>query len=49
MNHLEYCERRSIERYLKKKRGVRWIARALDRSPSTISEEIRLGKVNAHF
>jgi IS30 family transposase len=49
MNHLEYCERRSIERYLKKKRGVRWIARALDRSPSTISEEIRLGKVKGVY
>lgn len=49
MNHLEYCERRSIERYLKKKRGVRWIARALARSPSTISDEIRLGSVKGVY
>jgi len=49
MNHLEYCERRSVERYLKKKHGVRWIGRALDRSPSTISEEIRLGKVKGVY
>lgn len=49
MNHLEYCERRSIERYLKKKRGVRWIARALERSPSTISDEIRLGSVKGIY
>lgn len=49
MNHLEYCERRSISRYLKKKRGVRFIARALDRSPSTISEEIKLGRVKGIY
>lgn len=49
MNHIEYNERRSIERYIKKKRGVRWIARALDRSPSSISEEIRLGSVKGLY
>lgn len=49
MNHLEYCERRSIERYRKKKRGVRWIARALDRSPSTISDEIKLGIIKGIY
>lgn len=49
MNHIEYNERRSIERYLKKKRGVRWIARALDRSPSSISEEIKLGSVKGIY
>lgn len=49
MNHIEYNERRSIERYLKKKRGVRWIARALDRSPSSISEEINAGSVRGVY
>ncbi len=49
MSHIEYNERRSIERYLKKKRGVRWIARALDRSPSTVSEEIRCGSVKGIY
>ena len=45
MNHLEYCERRSIERFLAKEMGIREIARALNRSPSTISTEIVLGRV----
>jgi IS30 family transposase len=49
MNHIEYNERRSIERYLKKKRGVRFIARALDRSPSSLSEEIKLGSVKGIY
>ena len=49
MNHIEYHERRSIERYLKKKRGIRFIARALDRSPSTISEEINVGSSNGTY
>ena len=49
MNHIEYNERSSIERFLKKKRGVRWIARALDRSPSSISGEIKLGSVKGIY
>jgi transposase, IS30 family len=49
MNHLESCERRSIEHYLKKKRGVRWIARALERSPSSVSTEIKLGSVRGKY
>lgn len=49
MNHLENNERRSIERYRQKKRGVRWIARALDRSPSTISAEIKRGSVKGVY
>jgi len=49
MKHLEYCERRSIERFINKEKGVRAIARALCRSPSTISEEIRLGSVRGIY
>jgi IS30 family transposase len=49
MKHLEYCERRSIERFINKENGVRHIARALGRSPSSISEEIRLGSVKGIY
>lgn len=49
MNHLEYCERRSIERFLGKELGIRGIARALKRSTSTISEEIRNGSVRGVY
>lgn len=49
MSHLEYCERRSIERFLEKETGVRAVARALNRSPSTISEEIRNGSVRGVY
>lgn len=49
MNHLEYCERRSIERFLEKEMGTRAIACALNRSPSTISTEIVLGRVRGVY
>lgn len=49
MKHLEYCERRSIERFINKERGVRAIARALSRSPGTISEEIQKGSVRGVY
>lgn len=49
MKHLEYCERRSIERFINKGKGVRAIARALSRSPSSISEEIKLGSVKGVY
>jgi IS30 family transposase len=49
MNHLEYCERRSIERFLEKEMGIRGIARALNRSPSTISGEIKAGSVRGIY
>jgi transposase, IS30 family len=49
MKHLEYCERRSIERCINKGKGVRAIARALGRSPGTISEEIKHGSVNGVY
>ena len=49
MNHLELNERRSIERFLEKQKGVRSIARALARSVSTISEEIQKGSVKGLY
>jgi IS30 family transposase len=49
MNHLEYCERRSIERFINNEKGVRAIARALGRSPGTISEEIKHGAVKSIY
>jgi len=49
MKHLEYCERRSIERFIQTGIGMRAIARALSRSPGTISEEIRNGAVKGVY
>jgi transposase, IS30 family len=49
MKHLEYCERRSIERFINQTKGVRAIARALSRSPSSISEEIKIGSVRGVY
>ena len=49
MKHLEYGERRSIERLINKEKGVRYIGRALSRSPSSISEEIRKGLVKGKY
>ena len=49
MKHLEYCERRSIERFINNVKGVRYIGRALSRSPSTISEEIKNGSVRGIY
>ena len=49
MKHLEYCERRSIERFINKGKGVRYMARALSRSPGTISEEISKGSVRGVY
>ena len=49
MKHLEYCERRSIERLINTGKGVRAIARTLSRSISTISEEIHQGSVKGTY
>jgi IS30 family transposase len=49
MKHLEYCERRSIERFLMKDISIRGIAQALSRSVSTISEEKKLGSVRGVY
>ena len=49
MKHLEYCEWRSIERFINNRKGVRAIARALGRSPGTIGEEIKHGSVHGVY
>lgn len=40
-SHLSSVEREEISRAIALGRGVRWIARQLDRSPSTVSHELR--------
>lgn len=47
--HLSICERKEIEKSLKKGFSVRAIAKALNRSPSTISREIKRGSVEQRF
>jgi IS30 family transposase len=49
MYHLEYSERRSIERYLNQNSSIGHIAKQLKRSKSTISTEITLGKVKGIY
>lgn len=49
MKHLEYCERRSIERFISRGKGVRAIARALGRSFSTVSKEIKNGSAKGKY
>ena len=43
---LSSCDRERISRWLVKKKKMRWIARKLNRSPSTISREIGCGSTN---
>jgi IS30 family transposase len=45
-NHFNLGERRRIERYKKQGKTLRWIARVLDRSVSSISNEIKNNSVN---
>jgi IS30 family transposase len=49
--HFCFFERKRIERFLRKKKSLRWISRKLGRSLSSVSDEIRLnstkGKYNA--
>lgn len=49
MKHLEYCERRSIERFISREKSVRDISKALGRSISTICEEIKNGSVKGKY
>lgn len=44
-NHLSFGERVRIEVYLKNKESIRMMARMLERSPSTIINEIKRGTV----
>lgn len=45
-NHFNLSERKRIERYLRKEKSLREIARILDRSVSSISDEIKWNSVN---
>lgn len=45
-NHFNLGERKRIERYLRKGKSLRKIARILDRSVSSVSDEIRNNSVN---
>ena len=47
--HFDLSERQKVERFLKKQKSLRWIANALGRSVSSISDEVRLGKVNGAY
>lgn len=48
-NHLNLYERRRIERYLKQGKSIRFIANKLDRSVSSISDEIKNNSVNGIY
>jgi IS30 family transposase len=50
-NFKHFClyERQRIEKYLRGKRSLRFIADKLDRSKSSISDEIRLNSVNGKY
>jgi len=47
--HLSRYERQRIERYLKEKRSIRFIAGKLGRSLSAVSDEIKLNSVNGIY
>lgn len=48
-NHFDFSERRKIERYLRKRKSLREIARILDRSVSSVSDEIRNNSVDGIY
>ena len=48
-NHFDFKERRKIERYLRKRKSLREIARILDRSVSSISDEIKNNSVDGVY
>lgn len=47
--HFCFFERKRIERFLKKKKSLRFIASKIGRSLSSISDEIRVNKVNGKY
>jgi IS30 family transposase len=47
--HFDFSEREKIERFLRKERSLRWISRLLDRSVSSISEEIKNNSVKGKY
>jgi len=48
-NHFSFGERKRTERYLRKRKSLREIARILDRSVSSISDEIKNNSVNGIY
>lgn len=49
MYHLEHSERRSIERFLNQNSSLGYIAKQLKRSKSSLSTEIKLGKIKGVY
>lgn len=47
--HFSFEERKSIERWLVQQKSLRWIAEALERSVSSISDEIRSNSVKGRY
>ena len=47
--HFSFEERKSIERWLAQQKSLRWIAGALERSVSSISDEIRRNSVKGRY
>ena len=47
--HFDLSEREKIEKFLRKGKSLRWISRALDRSVSSISDEIRNNSVKGSY
>src|SRR3989344_2742586 len=47
--HFDFCEREKIEKFLRKKRSRRWMASALGRSVSSISDEINRNSVKGKY
>ncbi len=47
--HFDLKERQKIEEFLRKKKSLRWIAWALDRSASSISDEIKNNSVKGRY
>jgi IS30 family transposase len=48
-SHLSSQERQKIEAWIIAKKTIRWIAQQLQRSPSTISREIKRNKVKKEY
>lgn len=48
-NHFDFSERQKVERFLRKRKSLRWIARALDRSVSSVSYEVKENSVKGKY
>src|SRR3990167_10124102 len=47
--HFDLNEREKIEKFLRKGKSLRWIARALDRSASSVSNEVKHNSVKGRY